>query len=359
MTAPAAWDPPDFRRRLQAQLDTFVEEQQRRLEPLGPDARILVGAAREAVSGGKRLRALFCHWGFHAVRPAGDPGEQARLMRACAAVEMLHGSALIHDDVMDASDTRRGKPSVHRAFEARHREAGWRGDAQQYGEAAAILLGDLLLVWSDEQLRTSGFDQQTVLEALRVFDTTRSEVVTGQFLDVSVQARGDADVEQSMRVVRYKSAKYSIERPLHLGCVLAGGREEQRAALSAYGVPLGEAFQLRDDLLGVFGDPGVTGKPAGDDLTEGKRTVLVALAMRSLSEADRAMLDKSLGCDLAPEEITELQRRIRACGAEDQVESHINDLTARAVTALENPGLDAGARESLRQLAAAATQRVV
>ena len=171
---------------------------------------------------------------------------------------------------------------------------------EQYGASAAILLGDLLLSWSDELLRTCGLPAERVLEALGYFDLTRSEVVAGQFLDVSAQARGAADVDTAMTVLRYKSAKYSIERPLHIGAALAGASAEQITQLSRFGLPLGEAFQLRDDLLGVFGDPAVTGKPAGDDLIEGKRTVLVSLALDALPGPDAKVLDSALGTRARP-----------------------------------------------------------
>ena len=358
----AAWDPDDFRARVQSTLDAFVDGQADSLTPLGGDAALMVEAARDALAGGKRFRAMFCHWGFRAVRSPHDEAEERALVRAAAALELLHGSALVHDDYMDASDTRRGKPSVHRAFTARHISEGWRGDPQQYGASTAILLGDLLLSWADELLRSCGLPAGPVLEALRFFDTTRSEVIVGQFLDVSVQARGAADVEQSMTVLRYKSAKYSVERPLHIGAALAGGSEQVIDTLTAYGVPLGEAFQLRDDLLGVFGDPEVTGKPAGDDLTEGKRTVLVALTLTGLREADpeaAKLLDHSLGLPLSGSEVAELQRIIVRSGAQAEVEERIEALMRQSLAALEDSPVDAPARETLRALATAATQRVV
>jgi geranylgeranyl diphosphate synthase, type I len=361
-TPAASWDPGDFQARVQTTLDAFVDEQSASLAALGPDAALMVQAARDAVSGGKRFRAMFCHWGFRAVRPPRDETEERALLRAAAALELLHGSALVHDDYMDASDTRRGRPSVHRAFGARHLAEGWRGDPEQYGAAAAILLGDLLLSWADELLRTCGAAPEQVLPALRVFDTTRSEVIGGQFLDVSVQARGAADVDQSMTVLRYKSAKYSVERPLHVGAALAGASEEVVDTLTAYGVPLGEAFQLRDDLLGVFGDPEVTGKPAGDDLTEGKRTVLVALALEALTDLDpeaAKTLDQSLGCHLTGSEVAELQRVIVRSGAQAEVEERIGSLMRQSLAALEGSTVTAEARATLHALATAATQRVV
>jgi geranylgeranyl diphosphate synthase, type I len=356
-TAPE-WDQTVFRGRVQTALDGFLDEQAERLAPLGDDATRLLAEARAIVSGGKRFRAAFCYWGFHAVAGPSYVDEDA-LVRACASLELLHASALVHDDYMDASDTRRGRPATHRGFAAEHRDDGWRGDPEQYGASAAILLGDLLLSWSDELLRRCGLPLERVVAALDVFDRCRSEVITGQFLDVSVQARGVADVEAAMTVLRYKSAKYSIERPLHIGATLAGASDAQLRDLSAFGLPLGEAFQLRDDLLGVFGDPSATGKPAGDDLVEGKRTVLVALALDGAPAADAARLDAALGSSLTVDQVAELRRIIDDSGAHQQVEQVIGELADRATTALGRADLDAGARVVLQQLATAATVRVV
>ncbi len=351
------WDPAAFRTSIQSTLDAFVDEQAARLAPLGEDAARFVDGARASVTGGKRLRAAFCYWGFRAVREA--VADERPLLAAGAALELLHASALVHDDVIDASDTRRGRPASHRAFEGHHRASGWTGDAGEYGVAGAILLGDLLLAWSDELLRTCGLEAGSVGRALRYFDATRSEVIAGQFLDVSVQARGTSDVEQAMRVLRYKSAKYSVERPLHVGAALAGGSEDVLAALSAFGLPLGEAFQLRDDLLGVFGDPEVTGKPAGDDLSEGKRTVLVALALGQAPAADAARLDAGLGTPLDEAAVADLRRVIEDSGAAGEVEKRIDALTRRSVDALDRAPISDAARAALRELADAATRRDV
>ncbi|GAB7003735.1 polyprenyl synthetase family protein [Nocardioides sp. AN3] len=357
------WDGDRFRTRVQEAIDAFLARQGALLEPLGSDAARLLDQARVTVAGGKRLRAAFCYWGHRAFAPAEagavEGPEEDALVRACASLELLHASALVHDDYMDASDTRRGRPATHRALEAEHRTEGWRGAPEQYGAAAAILLGDLLLAWADEMLRRSGFGLERVVPALEVFDLCRTEVIAGQFLDVSVQARGRADVDTAMTVLRYKSAKYSIERPLHIGAALAGAAAPDLAALSSFGLPLGEAFQLRDDLLGVFGDPDETGKPAGDDLVEGKRTVLVALALDAASPADAAVLDGALGQALTSTQVDELRRIIDASGAREQVEAAIAGLTRSAVDALERADVDERARAVLLDLARAATQRRV
>ncbi|GAB3657607.1 polyprenyl synthetase family protein [Nocardioides korecus] len=356
------WDAARFRADVEAALQDFVTARIRGLGDLGPDAERLLEHARTSVSGGKRLRAAFCWWGHQAVEPvAGGPGggDEAALLRACAALELLHASALVHDDLMDASDVRRGRPSTHRAFEQLHREQGWTAGSEQYGASAAILLGDLLLSWSDEMLRTCGLPAERVLAALGYFDLTRTEVVAGQFLDVSVQARGTADVETAMTVLRYKSAKYSIERPLHIGAALGGATPEVVDQLTRFGLPLGEAFQLRDDLLGVFGDPEVTGKPAGDDLVEGKRTVLVALALDALPPAQARLLDSSLGQPLDAVRVAQLRDLIDSSGAREQVETVIDHLTGTALTALDRASVHDDAREALVALADQATRRTV
>ncbi|MGI9155576.1 MAG: polyprenyl synthetase family protein [Marmoricola sp.] len=361
MTAPdtlwdAPWEAAAFRADVEKHLLCFVDEHAGWLDRLGEDARRLVTAARTSVRGGKRFRAAFCYWGHRAVAPADD---EPALLRACGSLELLHASALVHDDYMDDSDVRRGRPATHREFADLHLTQGWRGNPEQYGASAAILLGDLLLAWSDEMLHTCGLPAGRVRAAETYFDLARSEVITGQFLDVSAQARGASDVDIAMNVLRYKSAKYSIERPLHIGAALAGASPELVAQLSGFGLPLGEAFQLRDDLLGVFGDPETTGKPAGDDLTEGKRTVLTALALDALPPADAEHLDTSLGRPLDETRVTRLRELIDASGARAQVEQVIDELTDRALTALDQADIDETARAVLRTLADAATQRVV
>ena len=350
------WDAAPFRDRIQSALLEFIDDHEGLLADLGEQSSRLLDNARVSVSGGKRLRGAFCWWGHLAVAPVED---EDVLVRACAALELLHASALVHDDYMDASDVRRGRPATHRLFTDQHVADGWRGNPEQYGAAAAILLGDLLLSWSDELLRTCGLPVERVLDALAYFDLTRSEVVMGQFLDVSVQAQGASDVDLAMKVLRYKSAKYSIERPLNIGAALAGADEATQRALSSFGLPLGEAFQLRDDLLGVFGDPGVTGKPAGDDLSEGKRTVLVAHALAAADPGSAARLDAALGTQLTDQDVTQLQQIIDSSGARQSVEDSITRLTDSALAALEQAPIDDRARGVLRQLAEAATQRVL
>jgi geranylgeranyl diphosphate synthase type I len=259
---------------------------------------------------------------------------------------------------MDDSDTRRGEPAVHRRFAAHHRSRHWGGDPDGFGTAAAILLGDLCLAWSDELLHTAGLAPATLARARPVFDEMRTEVTIGQYLDVHAQATRDTTVERAIKVARFKSAKYTVERPLLLGAALAGAAPVVAAAYSGFGLPLGEAFQLRDDVLGLFGDPAVTGKPAGDDLREGKRTYLVAAAFEAAGPAARAVLAARLGDpDLDRAGVDALREIITDSGALACTERRIAELTGAALAELASVPLDPVGAGALRDLAAAATTR--
>ncbi len=254
-----------------------------------------------------------------------------------ASLELVQASALIHDDMMDRSDTRRGVPSVHRRFEKLHAGEGWRGSPAGFGDCAAVLLGDLALVWSDELLHGSGLPLADLARARPVFDGMRTEVTVGQYLDVLTQATADTSLERAGKVARYKAAKYTVERPLLLGAALAGAGPEVHAAYSAFGLPLGEAFQFRDDVLGVFGDPAQTGKPAGDDLREGKRTYLVASAFGALDEAGRAELDAALGDHRLDEAgVERLRAMIRDSGALAATEARIEELMTASLECIRD-----------------------
>jgi geranylgeranyl diphosphate synthase, type I len=345
-----------LRSRVDKALTAFLAVQRARL--LDIDAAL--GDVADAVEafvlgGGKRLRPAFAYWGYRGA--GGLDGEP--VVASVAALELVQASALIHDDLMDRSDTRRGEPAVHRRFEARHSAQGWRGGAAAFGDSVAVLLGDLTLVWSDELLNGSGTGLEELARARLVFDEMRTEVTVGQYLDVLTQATGDTSVERAGKVARYKSAKYTVERPLLFGAALAGAPPELCAAYSAFGLPLGEAFQLRDDVLGVFGDPTRTGKPAGDDLREGKRTYLVASAFAAAPSADRAALDAGLGDPrLDDVGVARLRSIIRDCGALERTEHRIAALTDAALTALGDAPIDAEARSVLTELADAATRRI-
>jgi len=340
--------PPPFLagigRRVAERIDTLLAAEQERWGAVDADLVEPYAALRALVAGGgKRLRPAFCHWGW--VGAGGDPGDP-RIVDAGAALELLHTFALIHDDIIDGSARRHGGPCLHVGFARQHSEMGWHGDAGRFGEGAAMLIGDVAFVYADRLLRGAPAD------ALDVFDELRIEVNVGQYLDVLGTATRPASTAQAHTICVYKSGKYTIERPLHLGAALAGRLDELAKPYSAYGVPLGEAFQLRDDLLGAFGDADLLGKSVGEDLREGKPTALFAIARGRASGPDAALLDRCYGRrDLTAAEISAVQEVLTATGARAQVEASVGALTDTALAALADAPVTAEARAALTALA--------
>jgi geranylgeranyl diphosphate synthase, type I len=348
-----------LRSRVDTALAAFLERQAGALEAVSPDCGPLAESVATLMRGGKRLRPAFCYWGWRGA--GGAEGEP--ITKAAAALELFQAAALIHDDLMDGSDSRRGMPAVHRRFASLHRGQGWRGDGDRFGLAGAVLAGDMCLVWTDELFAASGLPVERLQAARPLFNRMRTELLGGQYLDVLGQSLPEdddpaADVERARHVIRFKSAKYTIEHPLLIGGTLAGAGEDLLAGYSAFGLPLGEAFQLRDDVLGVFGDPDETGKPAGDDLREGKRTVLVAMAMAAANPAQADVIRRLLGDPrLDAEGVGVLRGVIEDTGALDAVERLVDDLTATAQKALAEAPVAEPARGVLERLAVAATAR--
>jgi geranylgeranyl diphosphate synthase, type I len=362
-----------FREAVSAEISAFLNEQSSVLDSMGPELVPVHLMASQMLCGGKRMRPAFCVWGYVAAAGIPSDDELKPLLVAAGSLDVLHVSALIHDDLMDSSDLRRGRPAAHRQFEALHANAGWLGDSAAFGRAGAILLGDLLVMWSAQMLHGAGVDQSTLERALPIVEAMRTEVTCGQYLDIVAQAHPlrkrapaigslrptiELAMDDASRVVEYKAARYTVQRPCQMGAALGGGDDELYFALGAYGSPLGRAFQFRDDLLGVFGDPKVTGKPTGDDLREGKRTVLVAHAYAHAGDAGQKLLLQRLG-DPALDEtgISELQQVIVESGARDAVESMINEYYERALKSLHDTEITEEGRTGLTALADAAVRR--
>jgi geranylgeranyl diphosphate synthase, type I len=351
-------DLPALRESIDDALSRFIAEGGHYLTQIGPELEPVASSLKDfLLQSGKRFRPLFATIGYLGTGSSLTP----ELCSALSSVELIHVCALIHDDVMDASDTRRGAPAIHKHFEDLHRSMNLSGSATQFGIASAILLGDLALVWASKLLHESKIPADQLSAARPIFHEMEVELMAGQYLDIYEQALASESVERSLKVARYKSGKYSIERPLHFGAAIANKSPEKFYPIySAYGLPLGEAFQLRDDLLGVFGEPAETGKPAGDDLREGKRTVLMALTLERAHESQRKIIKELLGKpDLSLDEVNELRSIIIDTGASAHLESLISTLTEEAVAALDNPLINAHARSLLHQMATIATQRKI
>ena len=324
-------------------LAELLGEERDRWSSVDPDLDDLNEALSAFVlDGGKRIRPAFAYWTFVG---AGGEAEDPAVLDLCSGLELLHAFALLHDDVMDGSDTRRHHETAHVSAARRHRGSGWRGESRRYGEGVAILLGDLALTLADRTL--DRLDRTT----RSIYADLKSELVAGQYLDLLSAARGDLDLDRSRRILIYKSARYTVERPMQLGAAVAGRHEDLVAAIGRVGAPLGEAFQLRDDVLGVFGSADAVGKPVGDDLREGKATMLIALAATRADEEQRAELEL-LGTDLDDSTVDRLTDVIRSTGALDLVERRIEELTDQALDELARLPVTEPARVALAELAA-------
>ncbi|MFI5844603.1 polyprenyl synthetase family protein [Catenuloplanes sp. NPDC051500] len=322
--------------------------------PAWPDPAVFETLRRFVLHGGKRLRPMFCYWGWRGA--GGEDGPE--IFSAAAALELFHAFALVHDDIMDGSDLRRGEPSVHRSLADEHQRRGWRGDPGAYGAGAALLVGDLLAAWADQLFAESGLPPDRLRDGAAIFARMRTEVIAGQYLDLRAGA-GAGSVADALTVIRMKAARYTVTRPLQIGAALAGGGDALLASLGAFGDPLGDAFQLRDDVLGVFGDPAVTGKPALDDLREGKQTVMLALARDHATPSQAATLSRLAGDPALDEPGAAVLRQIIVeTGALARTERMIRIRAEAARDALAAAPVTPAAAAALAELADRAVHRL-
>jgi len=353
---------------IQQTLDDFCDTQREKFNAISPDLSPVIANSKSLLQGGKRFRALFAYYAWSGTLAVAQNKQSPEQLSASSeamvgitsALEMFHAAALVHDDILDNSDTRRGEPSVHKKFESLHRADGYAGSPSRFGIAGAVLTGDLLLSWSSEMFghALEGSPSSEIQHSCRdEFAKMRTEVMAGQYLDVLEENAAltrpvSEAVWRANRVMLYKTAKYSLEAPMLIGAAFAGADEELLHAFSTFAVPLGLAFQLRDDVLGVFGDPAVTGKPVGDDLREGKRTVLVGLTREVLSTSMARVFDEMLSLrDLDPEQIHMLQQTITGSGALAKTERMIDDLADQALEALSALEIAEPSRQALHALA--------
>lgn len=342
-------------------LSDFLEGRRSKVAKIGEPVTRAVSYLEDFVlGGGKRIRPLYAWAGFVGAGGLEGPEDPQAVLRAVSSLEFIQACALIHDDIIDSSATRRGNPTLHRAVASAHQEQNFAGLADHFGMSVAILVGDMALVWAEDMLRNSGVSADALARLNRPWAGMRTEVIGGQILDISLEASGDESVQLANNVNRFKTAAYTIERPLHLGAAIAGASPEVIRAFRGYGRDIGIAYQLRDDLLGVFGDPTITGKPAGDDLREGKRTVLLALALERADAHDpeaAAALRAGVGHTQDPTELARLAQIIHDTGAPDEVEARITELTTSGLAQLETAELSPKVTSVLKDLAIRSTER--
>jgi geranylgeranyl diphosphate synthase type I len=341
-----------LRQRFDVALGAFIDRQ----DPAWPDGAprgALDSLRRFVLAGGKRIRPTFCYWGWR----GGGGDDCPEVIGAAAALELFHAFALIHDDIIDGSDRRRGEPSMHRLFATVHDRQHWRGDSLAFGRNTALLCGDLCAAWAEQMFHECGLPPRQIHQGYAAFALMRTEVIAGQYLDL-VSGVGDGSVASALTVIRMKAARYTVTRPLQIGAALAGAPRALHAAFTEFGDPLGDAFQLRDDVLGVFGDPEITGKSTLDDLREGKMTVMMALARDAADRTQAAHLATLFGNpDLDAAGADELRQIIVETGALDRIEQMIRVRADAGMTALAGAPLPPTVTEALADLATAAVNR--
>lgn len=323
--------------------DLLAAERQRQQAASGEtDVPLVDTLSTVLANGGKRLRPVFAHWG-HVSVDGSTPGRSGAVLGA--ALELVHTFAIVHDDVMDGSDTRRGQPSAHAAFAASHHADGLLGERRRYAEGMAVLVGDLAFALANRLV--TGLPAHTQ----GLWHDMCSELVLGQQLDLAGAAGGSTCPRYASRVAALKSGLYTVVRPLQLGASLADGSDETLAALAAYGGPLGEAFQLCDDLLGAYGEPERTGKPVGTDIRDGKPTVLLALVVERAPASAAGVLAR-LGTPAADDRtVAEVLDLAERTGARAEVERRVEQAVAAVRDATQHPALHPAARPALQQLA--------
>ncbi|MEU4933088.1 polyprenyl synthetase family protein [Streptomyces yokosukanensis] len=345
MTAPTTasrqFDVLEARGAVEAALFDFLADKAR--GPDGPFIETLLDVLQDFLDGrGKRVRPLYCCLGWCSV---GNAPLSDEAMRAAAGLELFHTFALVHDDLIDRSDSRHNRPTAHHAFAARRSDirAAW------FGESAAVLLGDLCEAWSAELLGNLG-DGPGQAVARQVVDCMRGELVIGQYLDLLASDDGCGSVEDALRVIHYKTTKYTVERPLQIGAALAGGGQDVLDACAAYARPLGEAFQMYDDLEDVVVDGAKPGTD-GSDLREGKRTVVLALAMQYARPEQAERLRRLVGDpDLGPESLAEVRDLIAATGAPGMVRQMVVERRLEALAVLDRAPFHPAAKDGLTYL---------
>ncbi|MCK7622353.1 polyprenyl synthetase family protein [Streptomyces sp. RS10V-4] len=342
------WDPAAFKTRVDAVLSAFVTREAEEFAAIDPALGPVAEQLEAAVADGKRLRAAFCYWGWRAAR---QPDSDA-LLRAAAALELVHAAAVVHDDLIDDSPLRHGRPTAQLALRGAVRR---RPRAAASARSLAMLVGDLLMALAGQLFVTSGLPGGYLGRARPLWSVMARELIAGECLEI-LRTGGAPDTAESLKVIRYKTAKYTVEQPLLIGGALAGAGERLRAGYSAYGLPLGEAFQLRDDLLGLFGDPARTGKDTADDVRGRRPTALWAETWRMAGEEDRERLRELLG-RRTPDGLDAVREVMRRLRAPDRIEAMIAARVEEALTALHALDVPAHAAAALTALAQAAALR--
>ena len=339
----------NYKKIVDRELANFFRDKLKEMEKVGPSAKNAVKCIRElTLAGGKRLRAAFMHWGY-----VGAEGKEVgKIIEASMSIELTHIFLLIHDDIIDRDDFRHGVSTIHKRYESLAKKYYKKTDAKHFGDSMAIIVGDMAAAFGNEIIFNSKFKPEIVLKALDKLQEIVSVTVSGEIFDVILEAKGSATEKEVLEVHRNKTAKYTVEGPLHLGAMLAGADEKMLRDLSDYAIPVGTAFQIQDDILGAFGNEKKLGKPVCSDLREGKQTLLVVKALENGDRHQKKTIEELLGKkEVSEEEIEKFRQIVRNTGSLEYSQILAKKLIGEGKKALRDSKIENGTKEFLAGIA--------
>lgn len=335
----------EFKKKVEPEMEAFfarVIAENRKIDENIADA--ISYARKITMSGGKRARAAFMYFGYIA---AGGK-EKEKIIKASVSIELIHSFLLMHDDIIDRDSLRHGIKTTHIYYGEIAKKYFKHKDADHFGNSMAIIVGDMMYAFGNQVLFESGFEPALIVNALHRLQGVVSRTVVGESQDILIENKGEATEQEILQMYENKTARYTIEGPLHLGAILARADEKMMQSLSDYSIPAGIAFQIQDDILGVFGTVGKTGKPVGSDVRQGKQTILVAKALEKASRAQKEILKKCLGnSDLTEKDLDEFKKVIIETKSLEYAQKLAQDLIAEAKGKIEKVEMNEEAREFL------------
>ena len=318
----------EIKSRIDKAIASFLDDKIKEASQVSEASKLLMQNIKEfSLRKGKRIRPLMVVYGFKCF----SQEKEEEIIKVSIASELLHDYLLIHDDIMDESDLRRGEPTFHKVYEKIYSEKGLSG-VEQYAENSSLLAGDVLAALAVEPILEADFPAELKVRAVKRFCETNSLTGFGQELDVLLELNKEAKAQDVNLVHTLKTAKYTIEGPLHIGAILAGATKEQLKVLSDYAIPAGRAFQIQDDILGVFGSEEKVGKPIDSDLKEGKKTLLIIHALENGSSEQKKRLLEILGNQsISMQDVEDARKIIQETGSLEHSKKLAHELAHKAL----------------------------
>jgi len=323
----------NYKRLVEKELDLFFKDKLEKADKIDPSSKQMIELLKEfTLRGGKRLRAALVYYGYRCF----SNKNLKEIIKASVTMELIQSYLLIHDDIIDNDDLRRNGPTLHISYKNIAKRKYKKIDSNHFGLSMAILAGDICAAFANEIMAKLKIKEKNKIQALNVLNHSLHHVIYGQVLDVLSELRiiTNKDIE---KIHRLKTATYTIESPLHIGALLAGAKQKHLKTLSNYAIPLGKAFQIKDDILGMFGEKEKVGKPVGSDIKEGKKNLLILKALESATPAQRQAIEEALGNqDLTKNQLNQVRAIVIKTGSLSYSQNLAKNLVKKAKSAIKS-----------------------